>query len=135
MTKPKTIERYIAYLLDIIPMTLLVLIPIIGGLIAALYILFRDALLNGQSVGKKILTLRVVKVNGNNPATLRESALRNFPLALNFFFPIIPVVGHILGGVTAIIIFTIEAISIATDKDGRRLGDKMAGTIVIREED
>jgi hypothetical protein len=65
------------------------------------------------------------------------SMKRNFPLAIyaiGYFLWIVPVLGHLvsipiflIGG----IINLIEAVLVITDAEGRRWGDKMAGTKVV----
>ena len=126
-------ERYIGYLLEIFPVVIISFLPVVGPLLAVAYLLARDAIFPGQSFGKKILKLKVIDQVSGKPASMRESVIRNFPLAMNFFFPLVPIIGHLIGGVTGTIVFVIEAIAIATDKEHRRLGDKLAGTIVIKE--
>ena len=130
-SKAKSFERYFGYLLEIFPLILLSFLPIIGGILATTYVVFRDSF-NGQSIGKLILKTRVVRIDDRQPASVRESAMRNLPLAITFFLTILPFIGHIVAGFVGTLVFVIEAIAIATDKDGRRLGDKLAGTIVVR---
>lgn len=131
--RARPVERFVAYVLDLVPMIALEMIPLgFPQLLASGYILLRDALFQGQSVGKKLLRIRVVTIADARGGSVRESILRNFPLALGFLLPIIPIVGHLLGAGFALFVFVTEAIAIVTDKRGRRLGDKMAGTIVVR---
>lgn len=129
--KATVFERYFGYLLEVFPLILLSLIPVIGGILTTVYVVFRDSF-DGRSVGKLILKTRVVRLEDNQPASFRESALRNFPLAISFFLTILPFVGHIFAAIVGTVVFVLEAISIATNKDRRRLGDKLAGTIVVR---
>ena len=86
-------------------------------LISAAYILVRDALpfLDGQSIGKKIIKTRSVHEDSGAPITndYRTSFLRNILL-----FMLIP------GLIDALFIFNGER---------KRLGDKMAKTIVVYE--
>jgi uncharacterized RDD family membrane protein YckC len=125
-------ERIFGYLLELFPLILLVLIPLLGPLFATGYLLFRDGIFPGQSFGKKVLKTQVVNQETGEPGSFRESVIRNLPLAINFFMPMVPVVGHILGGITGTIIFIVEAVSLFTDPKHRRLGDKLAGTIVVK---
>jgi uncharacterized RDD family membrane protein YckC len=130
----RPVERIVAYWLDVLPMIALEAIPLgIPQLLATGYVLFRDALFDGQSVGKKLLGIKVVTLQGGHRATVRESILRNFPLALGFLLPIVPIVGHLLGAGTALFVMGTEALAIVTDPRSRRLGDKLAGTIVVRK--
>ena len=84
-------------------------------LVAAIYILIRDALpfLDGQSIGKKVMKTRSVLEDSGAPTTndYRTSFLRNILL----FIPIVSLID-------ALFIFS---------SDRKRLGDKLAKTIVI----
>ncbi|HLF17401.1 MAG TPA: ankyrin repeat domain-containing protein [Candidatus Omnitrophota bacterium] len=91
-----------------------ILLPVIFG---AVYFLFRDGLFNGQSVGKRLVGLRVVGPKGEK-CTFKGSLIRNILIAI----PVIPV---------AKIVILVEAIVMILSKEGRRLGDRMAKTRVI----
>jgi uncharacterized RDD family membrane protein YckC len=109
-------ERIGAYLIDAVLIALVIWVPFFGWVVAPLYLLTRDALpfLQGQSVGKRLIGLRAVDQNGaaltNN---YQGSVLRN----VLFIIPIMPIV---------------ELIVMLADKDGLRLGDKLAQTRVVR---
>ena len=75
------------------------------------YILFKDALFDGRSIGKKVLNLQVVN-NRKKPCSIVKSLLRNITLII----PFLPI---------------IELIMIIVDKNGKRLGDRLAKTQVI----
>ena len=83
-------------------------------LVALAYYLLRDALLDGRSIRKKVLKLKVVKTadGGSIAGDFGKSAVRNVSLAI----PILNIV---------------DAIFVLTDKD--RLGDGWAGTMVVEE--
>ena len=141
-------KRIVAAIIDAIPAILvsfiLGLIPfiggIIGGLLAAGWWLVRDGLdlefADKRSVGKKIMKLRPIRLDGQ-PMTLDVSIKRNLPLAfycVGYLLWIVPVLGHlvsipifVIGGFVGLI----EAVLAITDSEGRRWGDKMAGTKVI----
>jgi len=76
------------------------------------YILFKDAFFNGQSIMKKILGLRVVSVKTQIKCRWYQSLIRNIIL---FISPI----------------SLIELLMVIFNPSGRRLGDLLAGTIVI----
>lgn len=109
------IDGLIAYALGIAVYCLLdgllnrdfsVYLGIATGLI---YFLFSDGFTNGQSLGKKLLKIQVLDVDGINPCSLTQSFLRNvtFPLGIiDWVF----------------ILF----------RSHRRLGDFIAGTIVVK---
>src|SRR5262245_21817430 len=79
------------------------------------YFLFFEALNNGQTPGKRWAGIRVVRDDGL-PVRWRESALRNLVRAAD----ILPPPACIVGGLAIIL-----------SKDGKRLGDLLAGTIVV----
>ncbi|HEY2382383.1 MAG TPA: stage II sporulation protein M [Terriglobia bacterium] len=79
------------------------------------YFLFFEALNNGQTPGKKWAGIRVVKDDGL-PVGWRESALRNLVRVADTLPPPACVVG---------------ALAILISKRGKRLGDLLAGTIVV----
>ena len=76
-----------------------------------------ELLMNGQSPGKRVLSLRVVSENGT-PMTWQQSLLRNL-LRVADQLPGLYVVGGVLA---------------ATNARFQRLGDVAAGTIVVLEE-
>jgi uncharacterized RDD family membrane protein YckC len=141
-------KRIIAAIIDAIPAILVSIVfgmipfigGIIGGLLAAGWWLVRDGLdlefADKRSLGKKIMKLRPVRLDGQ-PMTLEVSIKRNLPLAfycVGYLLWIVPVLGHIvsipifiIGGLVGLI----EGVLVLTDGEGRRWGDKLAGTKVI----
>jgi uncharacterized RDD family membrane protein YckC len=79
------------------------------------YLLFRDAV-NGQSIGKFLLGLVVISLETSRPSSLAGSIRRN----LLFLLP----------GANAVAIF-LEARAVVRDRQGQRLGDKLAQTQVV----
>lgn len=79
------------------------------------YILF-EMLWNGQTPGKRLAGLRVIRANGA-PISLAESTIRNLVRLIDF----IPS----LYGVGVVVMFI--------DRQSRRLGDLAAGTLVVRD--
>ncbi len=80
-----------------------------------LYNLFCEIFFGGQSIGKKSMGIKVVKMNGHNP-TVGDCLLR-------WCLRIVDI-GASLGALAAILVSS-------TDK-GQRLGDMAANTVVIR---
>ncbi len=126
-------QRIGAFLIDLIisvPLGLIWLIPIIGTLVGGfallVYWLLRDLI--GPSIGKRLTGLAIVKPNGG-PAGAGQLVLRNLPLALPYIILMIPLLGTFIGAGLDISILLIELIFVVAD--GRRLGDKMAGTVVV----
>ena len=111
------LDSFVAVGAFIIALILYSISPTIGGvvLIAAIgyaifYILFADGFVRGQSYGKRILNIAVVSSSTGEPCTYSQSFLRNLLLTL-------------LGIIDWVFIF---------GKKRQRLGDKAAGTIVIK---
>ena len=74
-----------------------------------------EAFWNGQTPGKRQAKIRVITASGR-PITVFEAIARNFLRAVDSQF------GYMVG-----------AIAIIVDKKNRRLGDMVAGTVVIHE--
>jgi uncharacterized RDD family membrane protein YckC len=125
-------ERILAYLIDL---AIFVALAIVGGILAnalsdtgiavyfiivGLMLLFYDlvceSFFNGQSAGKVVMKIRVISLDGTRPKFSQFLLRWLFRLVDNFGITVY------LGGVVAIIL---------TDK-GQRIGDIVAGTVVIR---
>lgn len=66
----------------------------VGYLIMLIYLLFRDALFGGQSIGKKVAGYKVVKEDGSSLAgDFMTSLLRNVSLLIPFADPILILMG------------------------------------------
>lgn len=81
------------------------------------YFLFFETRLSGQTPGKRLLGLRVIRDDGL-PIGLRRSLIRNLLRVVDMLPPPL----YLVGG-----------ISVLATRRGQRLGDIAAGTIVIRE--
>jgi hypothetical protein len=80
------------------------------------YYLVAEMLSNGQSPGKRVIGLRVVR-EGGRPVTFAASAIRNV-IRLVDFLPLF---------------YGIGVVTMFIDKRARRLGDLAGGTLVVRE--
>ncbi len=127
-------ERWFAWVLDIvivILVSLLALIPLLGGILVAItgtgYLLMRDH--RGASIGKRAMGLRVIGSDGR-PANRNALILRNTLLALPYLLHFIPYLGIFLTMIVWIPVCFIESLS--TLITGRRIGDRLAGTIVVK---
>jgi uncharacterized RDD family membrane protein YckC len=80
------------------------------------YMLFEE-LWNGQSPGKRLIGLRVVRTGGR-PTTFIASAIRNLVRVIDFL--------PVFYGLGVVVMFI--------DPRSRRLGDLAAGTLVVREQ-
>jgi hypothetical protein len=144
LTKADPVKRIIALVIDAVASMIVGLIPFVGGIIGALYMLLRDALpieaLEYKSIGKKLLKLSVVNIEDpTSKIDYTASAKRNWMFALGpmmMFFLFIPILGWIIDiliGIAVFILAIIEIIKIFSDEKGVRLGDNMAGTMVIEK--
>ena len=137
-------KRVVAAVIDCVIAAVLNSIPAIGGLVAAAYWLVRDGMeinfMDRRSVGKKVMKLRPMRLDGN-PMNIETSARRNWMFALGgvlWFLAHIPILGWLLlfpVGIVAFALGVYELYRVITDPQGRRLGDKMAGTKVIEVAD
>mgnify|MGYP002651287046 CR=1 FL=1 len=84
------------------------------------YFIVFEWLMHGQTPGKRIMKLRVIREDGR-PITLWEAAARNL---LRLFDAIPPVV---------VPLYSVGLITIFLNKRDQRIGDVFAGTVVIRE--
>ncbi len=120
--------RAAAKILDFILIAAVIeIIPRAGYFAGMAYLLLSDGLFDGRSIGKKIIRLRVVSAETNSPCTFKDSILRNSPFAAGYAFWIIPWVGWIF----ILIVTVIEFILVLGSKDGMRLGDMIAKTVVL----
>jgi uncharacterized RDD family membrane protein YckC len=136
-TKADLAKRLIAALIDNVLASLVGFIPVVGGIVGAAYILLKDGLefefMDKRSIGKKLMKLRPVRLDGGS-MDITTSLQRNWPLAIGSILSIIPVLGWIIAVPVALVIGIIELVLVLTDPEGRRLGDKLAGTKVIEVE-
>ncbi len=137
-------KRFIAVIIDAVIGAVVGLIPVVGGIVAAAYWLCRDGLeydfMDRRSIGKKVMKLRPVRDDGQ-PMDLQTSFRRNWMFALGglvALLAVIPIIGWILlpiVALVAVVIGIVEAVLVVTHDEGRRFGDKMAGTHVIETVD
>lgn len=96
-------------------------VKIVGAVIlfGALWIYWTvfEVLWHGQTIGKRLVKIRVVRLDGS-PVTAVDSAIRNLLRLVDFFPACYPV-----GLVTMLF-----------DPKHRRVGDLVAGTVLVREE-
>ena len=133
-------KRVLAALIDGLLAGGVSMIPFIGGIIGGAYILLRDGLelefMDRRSIGKKLMKLRPVRLDGQ-AMDIETSVKRNLPLCIGLvgsIFWIIPILGWIVAlllGVVGMVVVIIEVVTVLTDPEGRRMGDKFAGTKVL----
>ncbi len=132
------------------------IIPPIGRIfglqsIVIIFLLVRDYLYEGRGIGKNLMGLQVVDIYTGKPASLLQSVKRN----IIFFAPIIvtEIFSITLSIVSAAGVSSVitEAVNLAcmvyvlfvipaecwfaySKEDGRRIGDRLAGTHVIESQ-
>lgn len=89
-----------------------------GVFLSMIYIVFRDAIFSGQSIGKKVMGIRVVHLDGR-PISFVDSSFRNVLFLIPYFLP------------AALVI---ETAALFRSPDRMRLGDRIAKTRVVRKE-
>ncbi len=111
--------RSLAFLIDlIIYLALFYGLGGFGHFLAMLYILFRDGFFSGQSIGKKAMGIQVVHLDGR-AVHFVDSSFRN---VLFLFYVVFPVS------------IVVETVALIRSPEHRRLGDRIAGTRVVRKE-
>lgn len=133
-------KRVGAALIDAVLTVVVGFIPAVGGLVAAAYWLLRDGLelefMDRRSLGKKVMKLRPVRLDGGE-MDLLASAKRNWMFALGGVAQLLlflPVVGWLLVvpvALAALALAVVELVLVASDARGRRLGDRIADTVVV----
>lgn len=138
-SKADLARRIVAALIDGIIAGVASVVPVIGALAGAVYTLTKDALLfeltkqddwRNRSIGKRLLNLEVMPAAGGTVDWM-TSIKRNAPLAIGPLVMIVPVLGWVVGPVIAAVFAIIEIVLVLTDAQGRRFGDRWAGTKVV----
>ncbi len=130
MRKADLTSRAVAGFVDLLLVIALARLPdVLGFLSASGYILFRDGLFQGRSVGKKIIGLGVsMEHEQGRAATFRESIIRNAPLEAAYILFLIPYAGWVLGPLA----LGVECLVAGGDDEGMRIGDMLAQTRVVQ---
>ena len=90
---------------------------LLGWFLGSVYFLLRDGLFTGQSIGKRVLGLRVILAATGQPCTFKESISRNI-------LWVIPIVN--------VVMFVASAWYVLRDGRARHWGDRMAETQVVQ---
>ncbi len=124
------LNRIIARFIDILFVLLLARLPGFIGFFAALtYIGIADGLMDGRSLGKRIIGLRVYRPEKGRAADFRDSILRNSTIGFLFVVSRVPYVGWAVAAAG----LGFELVLMIGSPEGRRLGDEIASTKVMEE--
>lgn len=134
--KADILERFLAKLIDMLIVGALFAFPTIVGMFAgATYILISDGLAGGQSLGKRIIGLKVICIDTALPCDFKRSIIRNsvFGVVIGLYIILgwIPYVGKFITFIAWAAVITIEMILVYTDDIGARFGDRISGTMVV----
>jgi len=120
--------RTAAKILDFILIAaVLEILPRAGFYAGLAYLLLGDGFFDGRSIGKKLIKIKVVSAENAIPCTFKDSILRNSTFAVGYILWLVPWIGWIF----LLLVSALEFILILGSKDGMRLGDEIAKTVVI----
>ncbi len=86
---------------------------------------------NGQSIGKKLLGIRVITEDGENPGFVKYCLVREF--AYNMIFTIVGLFSESLGNLLAIVCTIVCIVMLFQEQRNRQtLQDLLAHTLVIK---
>jgi hypothetical protein len=104
-------------------------VPKAGFYAGVLYLLISDGLFEGRSIGKVLIGLRVISGAGDEPCSVKESIVRNAPLAAGLLLYKLPWIGWIF----IIFVSFVEFLILLGSREGMRLGDELARTAVVEK--
>lgn len=126
--KAHVLNRFIAKLIDLFIVVAAgeVASPV-GFLSGLAYILIADGFAGGKSIGKRLVGLHTIRVDGRESAGFQESIIRNLPLGGAQLAYAVPYIGWL----ASLAILAFESFLIIGNEQGRRLGDEVARTQVL----
>ena len=139
MVKAQVSLRVLAKFIDLMLGVILALIlkyPL-GPIVGFLYTLLGDGLsfgpFYGQSLGKKLVGLKVVDLNtGKEGIHWRQSVLRNLPVGVVTFFGMIAFWGWFIALFLGLPVISFEIYLMLKNDRGHRFGDILGRTQVIQ---
>jgi uncharacterized RDD family membrane protein YckC len=126
--KAHVLNRFIAKLIDLfIVVAAGEVAPPVGFLSGLAYILIADGFAGGKSIGKRLVGLQTMRLDGREAVGFRESIIRNLPLGGAQIVYAVPYIGWL----ASLAILAFESFLIIGNEQGRRLGDEVARTQVL----
>lgn len=108
----------------------------LGVVLGIIYMSLCDGMSNGQSAGKKFMGFAVKSLEDGSPCSYKQSVIRNLPFTLPLLVALLlPVIGWILGAILAVVLIGFELYLLYNLDSGHRLGDVMADTSVMANDD
>jgi len=102
-------------------------------IVALGYPVLSETIGSGRSIGKLAAGLRVVRLDGG-PERFRHALVRALTLLFADIGLPLELGNQLVGGLPEIMLFGLPgAVAVACSRQGRRIGDLLAGTIVVRE--
>ena len=124
-------RRVFARVLDLgIALGLAWLFPPIGAGLALTYMLVADAIWQGQSLGKRLFGVTVLRIPSGKPGGLLTSIVRNLPMATVLLLAVLPLVSFILLPTLGLGLLAAESYLTRVRGRGRRMGDVLADCYV-----
>lgn len=107
----------------------------LGLLIGIIYLSIADGLMNGQSFGKRFMGFAVKSLEDGSPCSYKQSIIRNLPITIPLSICVVPFWGWILGILVGTALIGLEVYLLYNLDSGHRLGDVMADTSVMANDD
>lgn len=139
--KVAKLSRLIAKAIDLAIVVGLVILTypfgfyMVGLYVGIVYLAFSDGMQNGQSVGKKFMGFAVKSLEDGSPCSYKQSVIRNLPFLFPLALGIVPFWGWILGAILGLALGGLELYLLFNLDSGHRLGDVMADTSVMANDD
>lgn len=130
-------NRLVAKAIDLLVVVAILLLGkafwVPAGILAACFLVsLQDAMGEGQSVGKRIMGLRVIEYKTGQACSLSHSVTRNIPFILAVVFGSMPLL-WVFFLLISLPILIFEIFVILTVDSGVRLGDILANTLVVED--
>lgn len=108
----------------------------LGVVLGIIYMSMCDGLSNGQSAGKRFMGFAVKSLEDGSPCSFKQSVVRNLPFTLPILTALLlPIIGWILGTILGVVLVGFELYLLYNLDSGHRLGDVMADTSVMANDD